>query len=72
MHGIVGQDSITIIANICIQASYCVIALHKYLVIMYVVYVIYVAWAGMIRLMCTHEAEGVQCLRVSVDISGKS
>ena len=35
-------------------------------------YVIYVTWAGGIRLICTHKPEGVQCLRASVDISGKS
>ena len=36
------------------------------------VYVIYVTWAGVICLICTYEPEGVQCLRASADISGKS
>ena len=29
-------------------------------------HVIYVTWAGEICLICTHEPEGMQCLRVSV------
>ena len=29
MHGLVGQASITIIVNICIQTSYCVVTLHN-------------------------------------------
>ena len=37
-----------------------------------VIHVIYVTWAGVICLRCTHEPEGVQHPRVSVDILGKS
>ena len=36
------------------------------------VYVIYVTWAGGICLICMRETKGVQRLRASADISGKS
>ena len=37
-----------------------------------VVYIIYITWAGGICLMCMHKPEGMQCLRASADITGKS